>query len=57
MRRLDDPLADASDASPLIDKLQARRKELERKEKQNERRRRKALISDLNLNDTERRIR
>ena len=54
MPRLNDPLAEASDQSPLIDSLQARRKELERKEKQNERRKRKALIHDLHLDEPRR---
>ena len=52
MRRLDDPLADASDQSPLIDSLQARRKELERKEKQNARKSRKLLCRQLGLDDS-----
>ena len=52
MKRLDDPLAIQDDHSPLIERLQ----ELKRKEKQNERQRRRALVRDLNLMDTPRRI-
>ena len=56
MRRLDDPMAIQDDHSPLIERIQ----ELKRKEKQNERQRRKALIRDLHLTDprvaTERRF-
>jgi len=46
MPRLDDPLGDHS---PLIDQLQARWRELARKEKQHHRQQRKLLCRQLGL--------